>query len=523
MRGQRAFQIILGHPRKLALVLGALAATGFAPLGLWPVALAALALQLELLAQARGKRDAWLLGWLFGASHFIVGLNWIATAFTYQAAMPVWMGWIAVVGLSLYLAVWPGFAMLGGWLLGRGRRAALVLAVAGCWVLGEWLRGWVFTGFPWNPLGALTLTSPDDPHLAGLAPWLGTYALSGLVMLLAGAWLLAARLGRSWLGAVLAIAPLALFLIPTAPPQREGMLAYTLVQPDARQVDLHEPERFEPTFQRAMGLSQARQPGQTRVVLWPESALPDYLLPGYPPGWYAATTFGGDPLLARARIGRMIGPGSLLLTGNDRLELAGGRVVGARAGITAIDGDGAIRATYSKAHLVPYGEYVPLKWLLGPLGLDRLVPGEIEFWPGPGPRTLELGAWGRIGMQLCYEIIFPGAVTEPGKRPDFIFNPSNDGWYGDWGPPQHLAQARLRAVEEGLPVLRSTTTGISAVIDAHGVVRQSIPLRVAERRDGLVPPAAPPTLFARLGNGLSLGWAILLLGLSVVARRRRRG
>ena len=197
-----------------------------------------------------------------------------------------------------------------------------------------------------------------------------------------------------------------------------------------------------------------------------------------------------------------------------------GRVAGARAGITAIDGQGRIRATYDKAHLVPYGEYVPLKWLLVPLGIDRLVPGEIEFWPGPGPRTIDLGDWGQIGMQLCYEIIFPGKVTQPGHRPDFIFNPSNDGWYGDWGPPQHLAQARLRAIEEGLPVLRSTTTGISAVVDADGVIRESLGLRQAARRDGLVPPAAQPTPFARLGNGLSLFWAILLLGLSVIARRR---
>ena len=519
----RAVQLLLSHPRWLALALGALAATGFQPLGLWPLALAALALLIELLARAATRRDACLLGWLFGAGHFTLGLNWIVTAFGYQAAMPAWLGWVAVAGIAVYLALWPGLATLAAWSLARGNRPALVLAMAGCWAIGEWLRGWVFTGFPWNLLGALALISPDDPGLAILARWLGTYALSGLVMLLAGAWLLAVqRRQRDWCGAVLVLAPIALFLIPTAPPQREGTLAYTLVQPDARQEELHDPARFEATFQRAMGLSRALQPGQTRVVLWPESGLPDYLQPGYPPGWYESTTYGGDPDLARQRIGRLLGPGSLLLTGNDRLELKNGRVVGARAGITAIGAQGAIRATYDKSHLVPYGEYVPLKPLLVPLGLDRLVPGDIEFWPGPGPRTIDFGAHGRIGLQRCSEIIFPGAVTQPGQRPDFIFNPSNDGWYGDWGPPQHLAQARLRAIEEGLPVLRSTTTGISAVVDASGVIRESIPLHTAARRDGFVPPAELPTLFARLGNGLSLGWAILLLGLSVVARRPRR-
>jgi apolipoprotein N-acyltransferase len=518
-----AAQRLLTHPRKLALALGGLAATGFEPLGLWPLALAAIALQLELIARADKARDAFLLGWLFGAAHFVIGLNWIVTAFGYQAAMPGWLGWIAEVGLSLYLAVWCGLAMMAAWRIARGRRHALVLAMAGCWIIGEWLRGWVFTGFPWNPLGALTLISDADPHLAYLAKGVGTYALSGLVVLLAGAWMLALHRGRrDWRAAALVMVPPVLFLIPTAPAvQPQGKLPYTLVQPDARQDDLHDPARFEATFQRAMGLSQAAVRGQNRVVLWPESALPDYLQAGYPAGWYASTTYGGDPLLARERIGRLIGPGSLLITGNDRLELENGRVVGARAGITAIDGQGQIRATYDKAHLVPYGEYVPMKWLLVPLGIDRLVPGEIEFWPGPGPRTIDLGAWGKIGMQLCYEIIFPGKVTEPGRRPDFIFNPSNDGWYGDWGPPQHLAQARLRAIEEGLPVLRSTTTGVSAVIDSDGVIRQSIPLRRAARRDGMVPPAAEPTPFARLGNGLSLAWAILLLALSVVACRRQ--
>ena len=300
-----AAQRLLAHPRKLAIALGAVAATGFEPLGLWPLALAALALQIELVARATSGREAFVRGWLFGAANFIVGLNWIVTAFGYQAAMPGWMGWIAEAGLSLYLAVWPGLAMLTAWRIARGRRHALALAMAGSWVVAEWLRGWVFTGFPWNPLGAMTLISDADPHLAYLAKGLGTYALSGLVMLFAAAWMLALHRGlRDWRGAVLLAAPLVLFLIPTAPAvQKQGTLPYTLVQPDARQEELHDPDRFEATFQRAIGLSQAKVRGQTRVVLWPESALPDYLQPGYPAGWYAATTYGGDPVLARERIG----------------------------------------------------------------------------------------------------------------------------------------------------------------------------------------------------------------------------
>ena len=520
----RAAAVLFAHPRWLALALGALAACAFQPLGLWPLGLLGIAGLITLLAKAETRARAFGLGWLFGLGHFSIGMNWLATSFSYQAEMPVWLGAFAVVGLAGVLAAFPGLAALGGWLLGKGNRATTVLAFAGCWIISEWLRGWVLTGLPWNPLGAITLKSYANPGLAYFAQWLGTYGLSGLTVVLAGAWALA--LGRrtaDWRGAVLLLAPVALFLIPTPIDSREGTVPYTLVQANVQQEELHDPARFEETFQRAMKLSQPRVPGQPRLVFWSESGLPDYLKRGYPAAWYRATTFATDPDQARLRIGRMIGEGSVLVTGNDRLEMRGGEVVGARAGITAIDSKGEIRGTYDKSHLVPFGEYVPLKWLMEPLGLSRFVPGDYEFWPGPGPRTLDLGPLGKVGMQLCYEIIFPGAVTQPGNRPDFILNPSNEGWYGDWATPQFLAQTRLRAIEEGLPVIRATTTGISAVIDASGAVRESIPLRVAERRDGLIPPALPPTLFALVGNGLSLIWAIALLGLSMVARRRRQG
>ncbi len=520
----RAVEILFRHPRKWALVLGAIAATGFEPLALWPLTLIALALLIALLANAQTSARALGLGWLFGLGHFSVGMNWLATAFTYQSEMPVWLGGFAVVALAGVLAVFPGLAALGGWLLGKGNRSALVLALAASWITAEWLRGWVLTGLPWNPLGVITLKSYANPGLAYLGQWLGTYALSGLVVVLSGAWAIALQRRRAdWRGAVLVLGPAALLVIPTPVDSREGTIAYTLVQADVRQEELHDPAQFEATFQRAMALSRPLVPGQPRLIFWSESGLPDYLQPGYPAAWYRATTHAADPAQSRLRIGRMIGEGSILVTGNDRLEMRGDEVVGARAGVTAIDSKGEIRGTYDKSHLVPFGEYVPLKWLMDSFGLSRFVPGDFEFWPGPGPRTLDFGALGKAGMQLCYEIIFPGAVTQPGQRPDFIFNPSNEGWYGDWASPQLLAQTRLRAIEEGLPVIRATTTGISAVIDASGAVRQSIQLRAADRRDGLIPLAQEPTLFARLGNGLSLVWAIALLGLSMVARRRRQG
>ena len=261
-------------------------------------------------------------------------------------------------------------------------------------------------------------------------------------------------------------------------------------------------------------------------MLWPESGVPEYLRDGSPQRYYDQMTAAGDPRYARWRIGRVIGEGSTLLTGAVDLEIeevdGRERAVGAYNAITPIAADGTLGERYAKAHLVPFGEYLPMRWLLEPLGLSRLVAGTIDFILGPGPRTLDLGPWGKAGAQICYEIVFSGQVVDPRERPDYIFNPSNDGWFGAWGPPQHLAQARMRAIEEGLPVLRSTTTGISAVIDARGVVRDHLGMRVAGRIDGFVPPAAPPTLFGRFGNGLALGWALVLIAGSLVATRLRR-
>lgn len=511
----------------LALIgAGALAATGFQPLGLWPLTLAALAFLIDRIGQARSPRSAALAGWLFGLGYFTLGNNWIATAFTYQAAMPAWLGWIAVVLLAIYLAIYPALAAILAKWLNRRFKAALLPAFAGCWIVSEYLRATLFTGFAWNPLAMAALGSFSRPGLALVAQWTGTYALSGVVVLLAGIWLMAwqtAKAGRLHAAAMTAAIPAALMLLPLHGTGGEGRLAYTLVQPDIGQDTINEPSLYEGQFQSIARLSLPRAPGTTRIVLWPEGGLPDYLRPGYPQFFYEATTYAADPAMARTRIGRVIGPGSLLLTGATDLVVDRNEVTAARNVVTALGADGAIRGSYAKAHLVPYGEYLPMRAWLAPLGLSRLVSGSLDFLPGPGPRTFDMGPHGKAGVQVCYEIIFSGEVADRAHRPDYIFNPSNDGWFGAWGPPQHLAQARMRAIEEGLPVLRATTTGISAVIDADGVVRQSVPRLTAGRLDGLVPPAHPSTLFARLGNRLAFAWALLLLGASLVVARRRGG
>lgn len=514
------------HQRVAAALLGALAACGFAPLSLWPLALLGLAGLLTLIAGAGSLRSTAAVGWWFGVGHFIVGNNWIATAFTYQAEMPAWMGWVAVTGLAGYLALYPMLAAIAARAIARDNPVALIPALAGSWTISEWLRGWVFTGYPWNPLAMIALGPDARPGLAGVAAWTGTYALSAVIILMAGCWWRAfARQQPDRSGALLLALPVAALLLPRAvdlPPQPTA-LPYTLVQPDVRQDVLNDPGNFEAQFRKTALLSLPRHPGQRRIVLWPESGVPDYLREGYPPYLYEQTTFAADPVIARTRIGRVAGPGSLLMTGAVDLEIRKGHPVAARNAVTVIDEAGAIRASYAKAHLVPGGEYLPLRWLLEPLGLSRLVAGSLDFWPGPGPRTLDLGAWGKAGVQICYEIVFSGQVVDPGLRPDYIFNPSNDGWFGSFGPPQHLAQARMRAIEEGLPVLRATTTGISAVIDAHGVVRAKIDRHRAGRLDGLVPAARAPTPFAQFGNMLPLAIAALLLAMSIVAMRRRRG
>ena len=306
-----------------------------------------------------------------------------------------------------------------------------------------------------------------------------------------------------------------------------------LVQPDLAQDQINDPHLYESQFRTLADLSRriAADGSGPRLVLWPEGAVPDYLRPGYDAVWYEQTTYAGDPALARERMGHVIGANSLLMTGATDLsvtgrQVTGRQVTGAANVITLIDPAGTLRGGYAKAHLVPFGEYLPLRPWLTPLGLSRLVSGELDFSPGPGPRTIDLGAparggWGRAGFQICYEIVFPGHVIDRDNRPDYLFNPSNDGWFGAWGPPQHLAQARLRAIEEGIPVLRSTTTGISAVIDAGGGVRQWLAPGMAARVDGHVPAARAPTLFARLGNILSLALAVVLLVSGLVATRRK--
>lgn len=498
-----------------ALAAGSISAFAFQPVAWWPLMILAIAVLCELVARAGSLRRALLIGWAFGLGQFVISLNWIATAFTFQAKMPPSLGWVAVLLVSLYLAIYPAMAAGLAWRFGEKNRLALVLALAGGWAITEWLRATMFTGFAWNPIGVALVDTPWI-HASAL---IGTYGLSALAVLLAGILSLLAH--RSWLpaAALSVLAATALLSIHVRPHQPLGEWAerpVRIVQPNIGQQDKWRPGFEDEAYRRLYELT-IKGPPVTRLVFWPEAAVTDPLEDGRT----AAAEIAEDE---RLRATRAMGVGDILLTGGlSLISNDGVNVDGATNSIYIFEPLGRIRGRYDKAHLVPYGEYLPMRPLLSAIGLSRLAPGDIDFADGPGPRTLQLpGDWGKVGFQLCYEIIFSGQVVDRKDRPDFIFNPSNDAWFGRWGPPQHLAQARLRASEEGIPVIRSTPTGISALVDPYGEVVRSLPWQTAGFIDANLPPATPPTFFARLGNIIPLALGFLFLIAAIALDRRAR-
>ncbi|OYY67881.1 apolipoprotein N-acyltransferase [Sphingomonas sp. 28-63-12] len=517
------------RPALLSLLLGAVAATGFAPLQLWPVTLACFAAWLWLVHDAPTLRAALWRGWLFGIAHFTIGNNWIARAFSLQDAMPAWLGYPAVSILAAYLAIYPMLAAGLMWRLASPRATGdtetppggSFVAVAGAaWIATEWLRGTMFTGYPWNPLGVIWLPVIDVAHSARL---IGTYALSGISVAIAGAGLLAAR--RQWRFPVGVIAGVALLMLASIDFRAPATFADVPNAPRIRviQPNLDQEERPRDDYPEANLAAIERHigtPGAVpRLIVWPEGALRFFVEQGYPPAWY----WKGRPEVTLARIASHLGPNDIVLTGGNSLQFdARGAVSTGTNSVFAIDAKARLLGRYDKAHLVPWGEYLPARPLMSALGLSRLVPGDLDFQPGPGPAGLNLPGFGLVGMDICYEIIFSGHTVSRAHRPAFIFNPSNDSWYGRWGPVEHLAMARLRAIEEGLPIIRATPTGVSAIIDADGRVLASIPAKTDGAIELPIPPAHAATLFARVGNLMAALVAAGLLVLAVAIRQRAR-
>jgi apolipoprotein N-acyltransferase len=509
----------LWQPAALAIGSGAMASLAMEPWALWPLAPLGLGVLLLLLSARPGNGFA--LGLAFGFGHFLVSLAWIAEAFTYQAAMPPWMGWVAVAGLSLFLALYPALAAWGAarFLRHRSRGLdlfALTLGFAALWVVTEILRGLLFTGFPWNPLGAALLPLGGLPAMASIV---GANGLSAIVILAGGALAALAdarreRGGHALLGvlALLLLAEALLRLAVPAPRIAETAPAFLLIQPGTGIDDKHGAGGLERSIVAAVEATRAAleaSPTTPAAVIWPEATveLPLEELPDL-----------------RAALVADLPQGTLLLTGGIAFERdAAGQVIAARNSLFALDGRGEVLARYDKAHLVPGGEYLPLRTIAEPLGLARIVPGTLDFWPGPGPVTWRLPGLPALAPNICYEIIFPAAIIARGERPAAIVTVSNDAWFGPTGPPQHHAQARLRAIEEGLPVLRVTPTGLTGLIGPGGELLETLPRGGVQSAMVRLPDARPPTAFSRFGLGLPLLFAVLLgVGAVLVANRQRK-
>lgn len=477
----------------MATLAGALFVLALPPFSVLPLAILPFAV-LAVLLQGLSMGPAIALGFAFGLGQFVPGLFWITESFQVEAD---WFGWLAlpaVLGLSALLSVFPALACAIAAFAARcGLPATLSLATG--WTAAEWLRGHLLTGFPWN-LAAYALA--DWTLLAQTASLVGSYGLGFLLVLVSALIGLAVaplqrdrRLDRAAAAAVLLLGPLGFgtLRLATSAPEAPGGPQIRIVQPNIEQSAKWSADARNANIARLMFLSV--RPGALDLLVWPETAWPGLL---------------AEDAGARRALGWLLPKLGVLLTGSpERQEGEGGTVY--RNTILAITSDGAVLTSYAKHHLVPFGEYVPLRGLLP---LERLVQGLGDFAPGPGPRTLALGPYPYVGAAICYEVIFPGHVVDDAIRPDWIFNATNDAWFGtSIGPWQHLASARMRAVEEGLPLVRAANTGISALIDPYGRTKALLDLGTQGVIDARLPRPLPRTLYARFGD-----WTAVVLILS---------
>jgi len=484
----------------LAVLLGALATLALPPFYVTPLMLPAFTGLVWLLDGAERARTAFFVGWCFGFGFFLSGLYWIGISMTVDLATFGWMIPFSTGGLAAYLALYTG-AALAAVKLGRARGLGRILALAAAWTAAEWLRGHLLTGFPWNLVG-YSWTVADAPIQFAAA--VGSYGLSlvtVLIMALPAAcagphaprirWLpLAASLAlfaALWIGGAVRLAGASDATVPG--------IELRLVQPDVQQEAKWDRARVAANLRDAVALSTG--PGYDKItdIVWPETSIGPFFL--------------ADEPALRAALARIVPKGGLLLTGSLRREIAGTpggpETVRYFNSLEALDGQGRIVAVYDKHHLVPFGEYVPLRSILGIAAIAQEIG---DFAAGPGPRTLDLPQLPPVAPLICYEAIFPGAVVQPGTHPRWLLNVTNDAWFGDsTGPYQHFESARMRAIEEGLPLVRDANTGISGIVDAYGRVRAELGLERKGVVDGPLPTAlGRPTLYARLGD-----WGLVLL------------
>lgn len=508
----------------IASMAGAVSVLALAPFDAWPILFLTFPVLVWLTDGAAGGRlggvpSAMIAGWWFGFGYFVAGFYWIGNAFLVDAKNFGWLLPFAVVALPAFMACYTALGLgLARLLWVRGPRRLIALAVA--LTAAEWLRGALFTGFPWNTFG-YALTGP--PVLAQGASVVGIWGLTFLaIAVFASPATFAddrADTRRPWLPLAVSVVLIALMAgfgalrLARAPTAFADGVRLRIMQPNIQQ-----DERFNYTAkQRVMDhyleLSDRSTGPQTTGVrdvthlIWPESAFP-FLLTREPD--------------ALAQIASLLPPGTVLITGAVRApELAPGqKLTRAYNSIYVIDHDGSILSVYDKVHLVPFGEYLPFAAFLESLGLTQLtkVPG--GFIPGERRRAMNVPRAPRMLPLICYEIVFPGEAVPRGERPGWLINLTNDGWFGvSTGPHQHLQQARVRAIEQGLPLVRAANTGISAVIDPLGRTVRSLPLATEGVLDAPLPRSVNATVYARAGDYV-LG--LILIGGTIVLFRRRR-
>lgn len=486
-----------------ALAAGMVCALGLPPLNLFAVLWFSLPLLLLLLSGASRPRQAFILGWLFGFGYFVIGLYWIAAALFVDIKQFFWLLPFTLAGLPAVLALYYGLATWW-WHRCRLRGIVGVLHLALLFGLAEYARGHLFTGFPWNLFGYVWA---DILPMAQSASLFGSYGLT-LVTLIAACLpttLIETPNRRALLANILALVCLAGLAIWGSLRLAEQPTNYTmnnhvrLVQPNIAQQMKWDPKERERNFQTLLSLSGTPSNLPLTHIIWPETAL---------------TGFAAEDASRRAVLAAALPPDVLLLTGTVRRQPdSGGNRWDFFNSLVVLAPNGELVATYDKFHLVPFGEYVPLR---GFAPVASLTSGMGAFTAGPGPQSLTVPGLPALSALICYEVIFPGAVVAPEHRPHLLLNITNDGWYGNTaGPYQHLASARMRAIEEGLPLLRVANTGISAVVDAQGRVLQSLPLGSQGVLDTAVPAAGEALLFARLGNRIF--WLMLAALWSCIA------
>jgi len=509
----------------IALVAGAVSALAMAPFNAWPVLFVTFPVMVWLIDGAgagrlRGIPAAAIAGWWFGLGYFVPGLYWIGYAFLVDAPTFAWMMPFAVLGLPAYLALFTGV----GFALARTiwtKDASRVIALAIGLTAGEWLRGHLLTGFPWNAFGyALTepLALAQTASLVGL--W-GMTFLSVAIFASPAALIDGRSRGRKpWLAPVMALSLLVAMGVFGAirlarhPTAMVAQVKLRIMQPNLQQdVKFNYAAKAE-VMQKYLTLSdRASGPQSTGVrdasiLIWPESAFPFFL------------TREAD---AMAEIAGLLPQGTVLITGSVRAPdlPPGTRITRAYNSVYVIDHEGSVLSVYDKLHLVPFGEYLPFQDWMEKLGIVQLTKVQGGFIPGQQRRALEIPRAPRALPLICYEAIFPGNIAARDDRPGWMVNLTNDGWFGfSTGPYQHLQQARLRAIEEGLPMVRAANTGISAVIDPVGRIVAQLGLGIEGVLDSSLPAAIAPTIYARTGD---IPAAIVIAAAVIFVIRRRGG